>query len=589
MKNFLFVFPPNCYPISPYMSLPLLSSILKENGYASFCYDLNAKFYNEKLLNKDSLIERYDLLKNNFKLIKSNDFNFSDEEEQSYITKSLNFLQDFLQKENLIYELIENVENDVNVFKSENFYDLSKFKTALANVKKATNIFFYSFFQTQTINKKMGSSFPQIGYFVKNKRFNPYYEFYLDKIKSGIFDNYGYVMISQSYSTQNLGAWTLAYLLKKYTKVKVVIGGNYPGRLSATFKKNIKIFEEYFDYVLCGLGEESIVEFAEYANNRRNIENVSGIITKINDKIFYNQPKTFLSDVKKRPKISFDGISFDDYLIPEVVIPLQVSKGCPWSKCTFCVFHDGKTKYQIAPPAQIALEFKYLHDKYGITKFEFADESLSPQYYYQLANEILNLKLNISYYGFARFDDNFTPEILETMYKSGFKVFEWGYENPSERVMKIFNKGIDINKRIPVLKRANEAGIWNHCLTIINIPFETKEEILYDIDTYLKNSDVINSRLIAPFQLYKNAPMAKNPEKYNMTNIEDHGNLLISQHWNRKENKEILLDKDIIKKVCELENLYSKTVWRELMKSFDEYLFLYVAHHGKDKCIEGDF
>lgn len=588
-KKFLLVFPPYCFPISPYMSLPILSSILNENGYESFCFDLNAEYHNKKCFNKSFLLERYNYLRNTLKIIKDGFFKYSDIEEEKFILKFFEFLLTFVKEDEEIFKVINEIESSVQVLKSNEFYDIKKFEMALDTVYKAETILFYSYFQTPALGKKIGSDLKVIEYFIKNKNLNPFYQFYIEKINEGFFKEYDYVMISQAFDVQNFAAWTLGYLLKKYTNVKVCIGGNYPSRLTETFKSNSKIFDEYFDYVLSGLGEESIIEFADFTHCRRNIEEVSGLIYKKQSEIFANSPKTFLENVNVRPKISFDGINFNDYLVPEVVIPLQVSKGCPWGKCKFCVFHEGKTKYQIIPAKKVAEEFKYLNDKYGITKFEFADESLSPKYYYDLAKEILNLKLNISYYGFARFDNSFTQQILEMMYKSGFKVFEWGYETPSKRIMELYNKGIDIDSRLSILERANEAGIWNHCLTIVDVPFETKEELLYDYDVYLKNSNLFNSRLMASFTLFKNTPFFLNAASYCMNNVKDDGNLSISASYKFKSQNEIYNDIDIKNKHIELMKHYKGKCWRTLMKAYDEYLFLYVSYYGKDKCIDGKF
>lgn len=588
-KRFIFLFAPSCYPTSPYISISILSSILEECGYSSSCFDLNAEFHNKAIYNKNILQERFNQLKNTLKQIKNGDFHYTDLKEKIFISKYSKFFLDFKKNEKEILEVINNIEDCVKTLKSKDFYDIKRFETALNVIFKAEAIFFCSFFQSQATNKKIGYKFKAIDYFVKNEKLNPFYSYYMKKINEGFFDNYDYVMISQPFDIQSFGVWTLAYLLKKYTKVKVCIGGNYPSRLAETFKSNVKIFDYYFDYALLGKGEEAIIEFAEFAHNRRNIEQVSGLIYKKQDKIFANPPKTFLQNVEIRPKIKFDGINFKDYLIPEVVIPLQVSNGCPWGKCSFCVFHEGKTKYQIIPAKQIAEEVKYLHDKYGITKFEFADEALTPQYYYEFAKEIIKLQLDIHYYGFARFDTGFTSEILETMYKSGFRVFEWGFETPSKRIMEIFNKGIDIDSRTSILKRANEAKIWNHCLTIVNVPFETKEEILYDCDFYLKNSNIINSRQIAWFALYKKAPIFKQAEDYNMTNIKSMGDLSIRSTFERRLEKDIMEDNIVRAKHIELHNKYEGEFWSILLKAYDEYLFLYVAHYGKDKCLKGEF
>ena len=586
MSHFLFTFPPDVFPISPYIAPILLSSILKENGYNSFVVDLNAEFHNSCTYSKDFLLKRYEVFKEIISSIKSSNYIFSDSNEKYIYSKFFTYFEKEVDDEK-IQDVVENLKESIKTIKSEDFYCMERFQKALTCLNKA-EVFLYSmFFIHPFLLNYLTHNFSILDYFVCNEKLNPFYDFYYEKIKNGYFDKYDYVLISQAFPLQNFGGWTLAYLLKKYTKVKVVWGGNYPSRISETLINNVKIFEDYFDYALLGLGEESILKFANYVHGKTSINEVSGLMWKEKDKVMHNPQKTFLDDTQKRQNLSFEGINFKDYLIPEVIVPIQVSKGCPWAKCTFCIFHEGKTKYQIIPPKKAALEIKHIYDNYGITKFEFVDESLSPNYYYEFAKEIINLKIDISYYGFARYDNGFTKEILETMYKSGFKVFEWGYETPTKRVMEIYNKGIDIDSRNTIMKRANEAGIWNHCLTITDVPFETKEEILYDYETYLNDSDIINSRLTVPFRLYKKAPLLKDATKYNMTNLKDLGDLSIKYSYERIISKDIMKDEDIIRKDNELKEHYKNSTWTSISASFDEYLFLYVQKYGLDKCKTG--
>jgi len=570
------------------MSLPLLASVLTERGYTADCLDLNAKYWQDCILNTNFLKKRLKILKSNLNDINLKKFQFADLKEKYIIQKTFPFLTALIEKENKILELINKVDTAVSILKSkEDFYNINKFEFALKTVKNASNFLFYTYFVSNEINKRIGQKLSCIEYFIKNKTLNPFYEYYTNQIDSHIFDKYDSVLISQPFDIQNLGCWTLAYLLKNKADVKVCCGGNYVSRLKDTIINNEIIFKDYFDYFLLGLGEESIVQFASFREGKTAIDNVKGLVYYENNEIKLSEAPTYLTNPLKRPDISFKGINFDDYLIPEPVIPLQVSKGCPWGKCTFCVFHLGKPHYQIIPPEQAADEVKYLNKNFGIKRFEFADESLTPEYYYKFAKKIIEYKLDIKYYGFARFDNTFTDNILQTMYKSGFRIFEWGYESPSKNVMKIFNKGIDIANRHKILEDAGSQGIWNHCLTITSIPFETLEDEISDLKTYINNKNLFHSRLIARFILYKNSPIAPNAENYNMTNIKDNGNLSITYSYERKD-KDIYNSKRSAAEKLErtlYEEIYGKECWLNLVNTADEYLFLYVSHYGKDKVL----
>lgn len=579
-KKILFLYPPFAFPISPYLAPILLNSILIKNSFDSNFKDLNVKFWIDCLLNKNHLYSCFDEFLNKVHIINTNRFEFKDENEKYFIKKQLKdsnlFIQNYTE---LIHKSIAEIDVAVDVLKSKKeFYNVNKFYNALSTIKNIQEIFFKTFFISVSLNVKIGYRFDTLNYFAKNELLNPFYNYFADKIKKGFFDKYDVICISQPFACQTLACFTLMNLLKQKTNKTICIGGNYINRLSNTLKNNTELFDNYLDYILTGLGEESIISFANFINKKQQPAKVAGLIYKNDNKIIQNSPQTFLSNIRKRVELKLDTVNFDDYLIPEIVFPIQVSKGCPWKKCTFCVFHEGKTQYQIAPPSQIAKEIANLYKKYGISKFEFVDESLSPKYYYKFAKEIIKLGINVNYYGFARFEEGFTSKILKTMYKSGFKMFEWGYETPSKRIMKIFNKGIILDSRIPTLNRADKAGIWNHCLTIVNIPFETTEEEKYDSKVYEKYSRLFHSRQMADFILYKNTNISKYASKYGINNVLDKGDMALELFY---ENEKTEKYKD------DIYDLYKNTLWYFTIKlGFDEYLFLYVAKLGKENCLK---
>ncbi len=579
-KKILFLYPPFAFPISPYLAPILLNSILIKNSFDSNFKDLNVKFWIDCLLNKNHLYSCFDEFLNKVHIINTNRFEFKDENEKYFIKKQLKdsnlFIQNYTE---LIHKSIAEIDVAVDVLKSKKeFYNVNKFYNALSTIKNIQEIFFKTFFISVSLNVKIGYRFDTLNYFAKNELLNPFYNYFADKIKKGFFDKYDVICISQPFACQTLACFTLMNLLKQKTNKTICIGGNYINRLSNTLKNNTELFDNYLDYILTGLGEESIISFANFINKKQQPAKVAGLIYKNDNKIIQNSPQTFLSNIRKRVELKLDTVNFDDYLIPEIVFPIQVSKGCPWKKCTFCVFHEGKTQYQIAPPSQIAKEIANLYKKYGISKFEFVDESLSPKYYYKFAKEIIKLGINVNYYGFARFEEGFTSKILKTMYKSGFKMFEWGYETPSKRIMKIFNKGIILDSRIPTLNRADKAEIWNHCLTIVNIPFETTEEEKYASKVYEKYSRLFHSRQMADFILYKNTNISKYASKYGINNVLDKGDMALELFY---ENEKTEKYKD------DIYDLYKNTLWYFTIKlGFDEYLFLYVAKLGKENCLK---
>ena len=144
MSHFLFTFPPDVFPISPYIAPILLSSILKENGYNSFVVDLNAEFHNSCTYSKDFLLKRYEVFKEIISSIKSSNYIFSDSNEKYIYSKFFTYFEKEVDDEK-IQDVVENLKESIKTIKSEDFYCMERFQKALTCLNKA-EVFLYSMF-----------------------------------------------------------------------------------------------------------------------------------------------------------------------------------------------------------------------------------------------------------------------------------------------------------------------------------------------------------------------------------------------------------------------------------------------------------
>ena len=240
---------------------------------------------------------------------------------------------------------------------------------------------------------------------------------------------------------------------------------------------------------------------------------------------------------------NFDDIDFTQYFSPETVIPMQLSKGCYWGKCTFCDYYYGQQCFDIKKIDAVIDEIKYFIDKYKVKHFLFIDEAIPPKYYNELANAILKNNLEIYFYSFVRLEKGFTREIFDNLYKAGFRIGLWGYESSSERIMQMMNKGIDVDERLRILRDAKEAGIWNNGLFIMGYPTETMEEIQNTISVIYDNRDIIHSCTPSNFSLKKNAILMNFIGKNGLLGYETNGEFYVVlkdkidgvPQWERRE------------------------------------------------------
>lgn len=553
----LLLYPPQWTPNSPYLALPLLAAQLQKHGYETKIKDINIEFFNF-ILTKENLQSCFAQAKSFYDSFKAKVYEkYPDAEKhfQSYSfeeqMKLIKFkrINEFVCASEKAYRTINECEHAVSILKSKDkFYDPELLFSAKKTIQEALKIASLPFAPNEMIydnyfaNPLLKLDWINIDFQCKDKETNMFYGFFEKKAEAIKKEHSNLICISVPDLSQLIPAFTLARILKKKVGKPVAIGGNYITQNKQDFLNHPEIFSEYCDYLMVGDGERSIVELAEYTEGKRKIEDVSNLIYLKNRKAVCN-PAAKELDFHRVAYADFDDIDFSQYFSPETVIPMQLSKGCYWGKCTFCDYYYGQQCFDIKKIDAVIDEIKYFMDKYKVKHFLFIDEAIPPKYYNELANTILKNNLEIYFYSFVRLEKGFTREVLDNLYKAGFRIGLWGYEASSARIMKMMNKGIDVDERLRILRDAKEAGIWNNGLFIMGYPTETMEEIENTISVIYNNRDIIHSCTPSNFSLKKNAILMKFIGKNGLLGYENNGEFYVVlkdeiegvPQWKRRE------------------------------------------------------
>ncbi len=533
----LLLYPPQWNPNSPYLALPLLSAQLKKHGYETEIRDINIEFFNH-ILTKANLEKRLNDAKNIFanlhkEIVESypnaeKNFNSYSVETQTMLLKYKR-IAEILSGKPSPEETINKAENAVAVLKSKTeFYDPEKLFDAKKVIQEALKIASLPFAPNEIIydnyfgNPLLKMDWVNIDLQCKDKSLNMFYDYFETESENIAQNDADLICISVPDLSQLIPAFTLSRIIKQKTDKKVAIGGNYITQNKTDIANHPEIFGEYCDFISVGDGEKSIIDLAEYIEKKRDISTVTNLMYKAEDKVICNLPAEEL-DFTKVAYADFDGLDFSLYFSPETVIPMQLSKGCYWGKCTFCDYYYGQQCYDTKKIPDVINEIKHFINKYGVNHFLFIDEAVPPKYYNQLADAIIENNLEIYFYSFVRLEKGFTREVLDNLYKAGFRIGLWGYEAWSERVMEMMNKGIDLSERIRILSDARGAGIWNNALFIMGYPTETREEIEKTISVMYEHRDIISSCTPSNFSLKKNAILMNFIGKNGLLGFETNG------------------------------------------------------------------
>ncbi len=527
----LLIFPPQWMPVSPHFALPTLLGQYEDTGLLAAALDLNVDFYN-KILTSDYVNNSLNKAKEMLPVLKENikKYFVKDQELSEYTIQQQNeiakasmidgFLKKYSSSLNSVSLLIE---KSVEIFKTAQYYYNPKlFLSAVKNINTALDICSMPYFPTRIgfisyTNKLLKLNYDSIKYYVFDKSTNIYIDYFysvLDKIKE---QNAKHIGISINSSSQIIAGLTLANILKKETDAFISIGGNHFGRVADAFEKHPEFFELFCDAVTVMEGEIPIIELSRYVNGEIPIEKVPNLYYLKDGKVQSNEiiEPTKLNDLKCP---SLDGYDLKAYFAPEIVMPFPASRGCYWRKCSFCD-HDFGLYYNVKSIDKLISEIKIFKEKYNISKFEFIDEAISPSYMEEMSKKIIEEGLNINFFCDARLENGFTKEILELAQKSGLRMVLWGFESGSKRIMKLINKGIDIDNRLNILRDAHNAGIYNFAFIFFGFPAETKQEAMETIDMICANTDIIPSYGKSIFTMGKHTKLRETPEKYGVVGV----------------------------------------------------------------------
>ncbi len=594
MKTLL-IQPPQWYPVSPHLAVPLLSGQLKRAGFHVRAFDMSAEFYN-RLLTLSAVKKACDdaaaMLPSLEKKYAHADVEqlsaSASAAEKTLYLKYKTVSEFFASYSEQLEETIGGIDDAVRVLKTApDFFDPEKLADAKHMVNLALRILSLPYapnelaFDNYFANPLFNLDWENIKQQCRDSSVNMFSPFYDEILGELLSPGYDLICISMTDLSQLIPIFTLCEALKSRTDAKIAVGGNYATQIYEDIARHSDIFDDFLDYLLIGDGEYSIVRLAEYLDGRTSLDDVPNIVYRKNGAIISTGLNCERIDMQSVAYADFDDYDFSQYFAPETVFPMQLSKGCYWGKCSFCDYFYGQQGYCPKTVKNAIEEIRYYVKKYNASKFIFVDEAIPPEFYNRLADAIIESGLKINFYSFARLESGFTKEVLDRLYSAGARLFLWGYENYSERIMKLMNKGIDIEHRLEILTRAREAGIWNNGLFIFGYPTETEEEIEQTKQVIRENRRVIPSCTLSNFSLKKHSRLKDEVGSNGVVGYSENGEFYtvfkdvidgVSQSGRRE------IRRGFQSEFLE-ENAHS--LWSVVFSDFD-HLLLYLCKHGID-------
>ena len=577
----LLIFPPDWFPSEPYLSLPSLTSVLRQAGHTVIQKDINLEmwdwYFSEDFLKK--VLRRVPQQLDRLRKL-SNKRELSEAEMELQLA-----LCDITRQK--IDELIKKAEKAKAIVRGETFYDIDQLEWAIQVFREVTSVISMVYAPARICMPPMETDLSYKVYAsnevidaVNDEQVNVYRDVFDQLVKPVIeAEKPDVIGISIVLQQQMFSTMTFCALIKQqFPHIHVTIGGNTVTRLRDVLPQS-PLFQ-YFDSAVVYEGETAFVQLVSAVGAKRSLAEVPNTIYKDETGV-HTSATSYAEDMHQLPPPDFDGLPLEKYFVPTKVLPYLATRGCYWGRCEFCDHGEGYTAgYRSKKIQDVLAEIQHLRDKYGCRHFHFTDESYPPALFRKLARGLVESHMGISWTTHMRFEKSLLEDaVWQDAKESGCRYLHFGYESGVERVLQLMDKATTTEIMTKHLKYTAEAGIWNHCMGFFGFPGETKEEAWQSVQFLEQNKDHVHSLGFGTFDLGRHNPVAKHPEKWGVTAYKNpEWDLALDYYFTVKNGMSIEEAERVFQEFER--NHYAG--W-DLRLYIREYIFLYICKFGLQK------
>ena len=337
------------------------------------------------------------------------------------------------------------------------------------------------------------------------------------------------VLISVPFPGNLYSAFRCGQFIKAhFPEIKIAMGGGFPNTELRSLKDS-RVFE-FFDFITLDDGELPVELLYSKIQNPNSNEFKRTFLLENNEVVYKNN--TTKSDYKQSEvgTPDYSDLLLNQYIsVIEIANPmhslwsdgrwnkLTMAHGCYWGKCTFCDVSLDYIKIYEPIAAKILVDrMEEMIAQTGETGFHFVDEAAPPALMREVALEILNRKLVVTWWTNIRFEKSFTQDLCLLLKASGCIAVSGGLEVASDRLLELIKKGVTVEQVAKVTHHFTEAGIMVHAYLMYGYPTQTIQETVDSLEMVrqLFELGIIQSGFWHQFAMTAHSPVGLNPEEF---------------------------------------------------------------------------
>jgi radical SAM superfamily enzyme YgiQ (UPF0313 family) len=269
---------------------------------------------------------------------------------------------------------------------------------------------------------------------------------------------------------------------EQYPDVPIILGGEHATAASEYVLRTCPAVT----YAALGEGEETIVDWADWLDGKKSIDQVSGIQYLAKDgTLMLNSPRSRLRTPDDLPWPAWHLFNLDPYF--EVgeghgvergrSMPLVATRGCPY-QCTFCSSpFMWTTRYVMRSIPQVVDEIEHYMKTYKADNIDFFDLTaiVKRDWVLEFCREIKQRGLKVTWQlPSGTRSEAMDAEVLREMAAAGCMNVTYAPESGSVRTLKEIKKKVNLPRMFESIRHAKKNGIFVKCNLIIGFPRETR-------------------------------------------------------------------------------------------------------------------
>ncbi len=195
-----------------------------------------------------------------------------------------------------------------------------------------------------------------------------------------------------------------------------------------------------------------------------------------------------------------------------VFIPVELDRGCYWSKCAFCVDKTGIHKtYKNVDIDHVVATMMHLHRKYGAKTFQLCTLAASPKRLRKLVDVLERKGRKFRLSTWARLDDDLTIDLIKRAYDVGFVNINVAPESFCQETLDLMRKGFNIEHIIGVLDELKQLRGRVTVALIAGFPGDALKNLERSMRVCHERGYTV---IVLPFQIEHSSDIYNNPSSY---------------------------------------------------------------------------